>query len=91
MIRLQREPTAPEVRRVPGGKPVAVVLGSVGFASTLLTIFLSAFPAEDDPHKTLAVVKVLGGTMVMIGAGIVMFLIGRFKGRRPESQAGQRG
>jgi amino acid transporter len=81
MIRLQREPAGPEVRRVPGGKPVAIALGSVGLVSTTLTIFLSAFPAEDDPNKTLAVVKVLGGTALMIGAGMVVFLIGHYKGR----------
>jgi amino acid transporter len=82
MIRLQSEPTAPEVRRVPGGKPVAIALASLGLASTLITIFLSVFPAEDEPHKAMAVGKVVGGTAVMIGAGIVLFLIGRHKGRK---------
>ncbi len=82
MIRLQREPAGPDVRRVPGGKPVAIALASIGMASTLVTIVLSAFPAGDEPHKVMAVIKVLGGTAAMVGAGIVMFLIGRYKGSK---------
>ena len=30
MIKLQREPAGPEVIRVPGGKPVAVLIAVVG-------------------------------------------------------------
>ena len=54
---------------MPGGKPVAIALASLGLLSTSLTIFLSVFPAEDEPHKAMAVVKVVGGTAVMIGIG----------------------
>ena len=82
MIRLQREPAGPEVRRVPGGKPVAITLASIGLISTSLTIVLSVFPAEDDPHKVMAVVKVVGGTAVMIGVGMVLLLIAHYKGRK---------
>ena len=89
MIRLQREPAGPEVRRVPGGKPVAIALASIGLASTTLTIFLSVFPGDDEPHKVMAVVKVVGGTAVMVGAGIILFLIGRHKGRKLAEGAAQ--
>ena len=82
MIRLQSEPAGPEVRRVPGGKPVAIALASIGLASTTVTIVLSAFPADDEPHKALAVMKVLGGTVVLVGVGVAVFLIGRYKARR---------
>jgi len=82
MIRLQREPAGPEVRRVPGGKPTAVTLGSIGLVSTSLTIFLSVFPAEDEPHKVMAVVKIVGGTAIMIGIGLVLLLIAHYKARK---------
>jgi glutamate:GABA antiporter len=81
MIRLQREPAGPEVRRVPGGKPVAIALASIGLVSTTVTIFLSAIPGDDQPNKTMAVFKVVGGTGLMVGTGLVVFLIGRYKGR----------
>ena len=89
MIRLQREPAGPEVRRVPGGKPVAITLGSIGLVSTSLTIFLSVFPAEDEPHKVMAVVKIVGGTAIMIGIGFVLLLIAHYKARRLAHQPAQ--
>jgi hypothetical protein len=86
MIRLQNRPTGPEVRHVPGGKPVAIALAAIGLASTALTIVLSAFPADDEPDKLLAVVKVVGGTIVLIGAGFAVFLGSRIIARhKPES------
>lgn len=91
MIRLQREPAGPEVRRVPGGKPVAITLASIGLASTMLTIFLSVIPAEEEPHKVIAVIKVVGGTAVMLGIGVVLFLIGHYKGRKLASQSARIG
>jgi amino acid transporter len=81
MIKLQGRRVGPEVRRVPGGKPVAVLLASVGLASTALTIVLSAFPAHDDPNKPLAVAKVLGGTIVLVGAGVLVFVVERRRAR----------
>lgn len=74
MIRLQSRPLGPEVRRVPGGRPVAIVLGSIGLLSCAVTIVLSVVPASDEPNKPLAVAKVMGGTIIMIGAGIAVFI-----------------
>jgi amino acid transporter len=82
MIRLQNTPAGPEVRRVPGGKPVAIALASVGLASTAMTIVLSTIPAADEPNKPLAVAKVVGGTVVLIGAGVAVFLVSLWKNRR---------
>jgi amino acid transporter len=82
MIRLQNTPAGPEVRRVPGGKPVAISLASVGLASTAMTIVLSTIPAADEPNKPLAVAKVVGGTVVLIGAGVAVFLVSLWKNRR---------
>jgi amino acid transporter len=79
MIRLQSRPAGPEVRRVPGGKPVAIMLGLVGLASTAMTILLSAVPADDEPNKPLALVKVVGWTTVMVAAGVTVFLFSRWK------------
>jgi len=82
MIRLQSKPAGPEVRRVPGGKPVAIALGLIGMASTLASIVLSAIPPDDDPNKPLAVLKVVGGCVVLIGAGVVVFGLERWRNRR---------
>jgi len=82
MIRLQSRPVGPHVRRVPGGRPVAIALGCMGMASTLATLALSVMPAGDEPNKLLAVGKVVGGTLVLIGAGVVVFIGAKLKARR---------
>ena len=81
MIRMQSRPAGPEVRRVPGGKPVAIALASVGLASTAITIVLSVIPGNEETNKPLAVAKVLGATMVLVGAGVVVFVAERRRTR----------
>jgi amino acid transporter len=82
MIRIQSRPAPPEARRVPGGRPVAIVLGTLGLASTAATIVLSVIPGGDETNKPLAVIKVLSATAVLMGAGVAIFLLARFKVRR---------
>jgi uncharacterized membrane protein YidH (DUF202 family) len=68
--------------RVPGGRPVAIAVAILGLASTAITIVLSTIPAEDDPHPALAVVKIIGSTIVLIGGGVLAFAIARYKQRK---------
>ena len=82
MIRLQSRPVPPGARRVPGGKPVAILLGSLGLASTLVTLALSLVPSADEVDKPLAVAKVVGGLVVLVGAGVAVFIGAILKGRR---------
>lgn len=79
LIRVQSRPAAPGVRRVPGGRLVAFALGSLGLASTVLTIVFSTIPAEDDPDPALAVIKIIGATAVLVGAGVAVFVIARIR------------
>jgi glutamate:GABA antiporter len=81
LIRVQRRPAAPAVRRIPGGPPVATALACVGFLTTFLTIVLSVIPAEEEPNKPLAVAKVLLATAVLIAGGVFVFAIARQKRR----------
>lgn len=81
MAKVQSRPAAAGVMRVPGGRPVALTLAAVGFLSTAATIVLAVFPAEEEPHKAIAVAKVLVATIVLVGAGIAVFLIGERKRR----------
>ncbi len=79
MAKLQQRPAGPEVRRVPGGRPVALLLAVVGLVSTSVTIVLSVIPAAEEPNKPLAVAKVLASTVVLIAAGVVTFRMGKRK------------
>ena len=73
MIALQREPAGPEVIRVPGGKHTAMALGALGFATTTFTIFISLIPAPTEQNKALAVLKILGLTVALLGAGVALY------------------
>ena len=82
MIVLQREPAGPDVIRVPGGKPVAILLASVGFFVTAVSIVLACVPPDEAPNKMLAVVKVVGSSAVLVGIGVVVYLMGRRRARQ---------
>jgi amino acid transporter len=63
--------------RVPGGRPVAIGLASIGFASAAFATLLSLIPAPEEPHKLLYLLKTLGSAAVLIGVGLILFLLGR--------------
>jgi glutamate:GABA antiporter len=77
LIKLQREPAGPEVIRVPGGKPVAVIVGAVGIVTSVLTIIFSAFPPAEETHKGLALLKELGLVGILLAIGVAIFVFGK--------------
>jgi glutamate:GABA antiporter len=77
MIKLQREPAGREVIRVPGGAGVAKVLASLGFFVSSIAIVLACVPADDEPNKTLAVVKVVGSSAALVAIGAMIYLVGK--------------
>ena len=79
MIKLQNEPAGPDVIRVPGGKPVAIALAAVGFSTTTISIGLAMLPADDEPNKPLAVIKIVGLSALMIAFGVGLYVVGRRK------------
>jgi amino acid transporter len=77
MIVLQREPAGPDVMRVPGGRPAAIALAATGFVVTAISIVLACIPPDEEPNKTLAVVKVVGSSAILVGVGAVVYWLGR--------------
>jgi amino acid transporter len=71
-IKLRGEARVPGFR-IPGGSPAVAVLGVVGLLTTLGSIGLSLVPAEDNPNQLLALVKVVGLTLAMVGAGVWVY------------------
>jgi len=82
MFKLQREPPEPGVIRVPGGKPVAILVSVVGFLTTTVTILLSLLPQPDEPNKTLAVVKIVGLTGLLLAIGVAIYAAGKRRASR---------
>jgi hypothetical protein len=44
-----------------------------------VAIVFAGFPAADDPNKTLAIVKVIGMTVLVLAAGLAIYVRGRRK------------
>ncbi len=82
MFKLQSEPAAPDVVRVPGGKPITYAVAILGFATTTFTIAVSVLPPPDEPNKVLAVFKIVGGCGALILVGMGLYWAGKRRARR---------
>jgi glutamate:GABA antiporter len=82
MYKLQNETAGPDVIRVPGGSPVARLVAIVGFLTTTMTIVLSLIPQPDEPNKLLAVIKIVGGSGLMVLIGAWIYIAGRRRAAR---------
>jgi amino acid transporter len=69
-------PDAVQAIRIPGGSWTVRIAASIGLLTTLCSIVLAVFPADDEPNKALAVFKVLGLTAIMIVSGVAVYLRG---------------
>lgn len=87
LIRLQREPAGPHVIRVPGGRPVAILLGCIGLVTTLCAIGLAMMPAADEPNKPLALLKIVGLTAILIGIGWSIYAASKRRAARDDTLA----
>jgi amino acid transporter len=81
MLKLQSEPAASGVIRVPGGKLVARLAALVGFVTTILTIGISLLPPPDEPNKPLAVLKIVGLSGLLVLMGVVIFYVPKIRQR----------
>lgn len=76
-IKLRAERWSPEMIRIPGGKWTVSIAALIGLVTTLSAIVFAGFPADDDPNKTLAVVKVVGLTAGVLLVGVAIYLARR--------------
>jgi amino acid transporter len=81
-VKLAGAPASGETLRLPGGAPVVVGFALLGLAATLGAILLSLVPPESEPDKALAVAKVLGTTLLVMGGGVLVYALGRARARR---------
>ncbi len=81
MIKLQAEPAPAGAIRVPGGRPVAVILAALGLATTAISIVLAAVPPADAGTPALAVFKVVGASVLLVVGGALLYARGRSRAR----------
>jgi len=77
LIYLQREPVEHGVVTIPGGKPVAIALAGLGMVTTTAVIVGSAIPDPGEANKLLAAAKVVLLSVLLIGAGALLYRLGR--------------
>ena len=77
VIRLQREPAGPDVMRIPGGRPIAILLAILGLLTTITSSVLACIPPAEEPNKFFAVVKLLGSSALMVAVGAVVYWVGK--------------
>ncbi len=65
--------------RIKGGRITIVSAAVVGLLTTSASMALATIPADDEPNKVFAVIKIIGMTAIMVGSGVAVFIIG---GRR---------
>ena len=71
-IAVQHRPRPRDAVRMPGGVLVAYIAGGLGLASSALALVLATVPSSAEPHKAVAVAKVVGLSVVMVGVGVTL-------------------
>lgn len=67
----------------PGWRVVTRGLALLGLFTVTAAIGLAMVPAADEPNKVLAVLKIAGSTLVMVGSGVLVYLFRRPRPRSP--------
>jgi amino acid transporter len=78
MVRLasRADDAEPGFFRVPGGPLLAAAFAILGFTTTFACIVLSLVPPADEPDKPLAVLKIVGLTLLLLGLGVAAYAKG---------------
>lgn len=70
---LSAGPPRPQDLRPIGGRGTVLLAAAIGFVTTLFAVILAVVPPENEPNKTLAVTKILGLTLLMVGSGAAFY------------------
>lgn len=73
VLRLKARGENSGITLVPGGAFGVWLVGGVGFAATLLSVVLAIIPPADSPHPGLFVLKVGGGSLLFLLAGLIFY------------------
>jgi len=74
------------VRLVPFGRVGPWFFGGLGFSATLLSVILALIPPEDSPNAALFLLKVGGGSVLFVGAGLAFYFMNRRRARVGNAQ-----
>jgi amino acid transporter len=63
--------------RIPGGRPLVVLVALLGLVTCVVSMVISFIPPPDEEHPTLAVIKIAGLTAILLLGGAALYLKGR--------------
>ena len=86
-IRLGRETAPPGAFRIPGGRPVSVLLACVGFATTAVSLALAFVPPESATDKAFALAKLAGLTVLLFAGAGALWIAARRRHARTAGAA----
>jgi amino acid transporter len=75
-LKVQGLPAPPGVIRPPGGRATAIVLASMGLFVTLAAMVFAVVPDPAETNKPLAIAKVVGSMVLLVGIGQAVYLRG---------------
>ncbi|HKE37800.1 MAG TPA: APC family permease [Candidatus Baltobacteraceae bacterium] len=75
-LKLDADPSTKNAIRIPGGRRTVVACAAIGLTTTIVAMVLALFPADDEPNKPFAVMKVLFLTAMMVLFGIAVYVLG---------------
>ena len=76
-IKVQWGEPGPGRMRTPLGRLAATSVCSLGLLTTTISMGLAVLPPTDEPDKGLYVVKVVGLAVLLLGAGGLVYLLGK--------------
>jgi amino acid transporter len=78
------------VTRLPGGRATSLGLALIGLTTTMVALVLAAMPAADEANKPLALAKIIGLTVILLGAGAAVYRAGAVNWRAAAIPPGSR-
>ncbi len=72
---------------IPGGHTSVVLASIVGLMTTIFAIVFSTIPSADEPNKPLAVIKIVGLTVVLLAVGAAVYAVAQWRRRRASKTA----
>ena len=67
----------PDAWRTPGGRPVALAIGAVGLAATMVAVLCTLVPSPDAKNQLLEAAKLVFASAVLIFSGVAAYALAK--------------
>jgi hypothetical protein len=66
-------PSPPDAWRTPGGRPVALAIGAVGMAATVVAVLCTLVPSPDAKNQLWEAAKLVFASAVLVVSGVAAY------------------